>query len=47
MIKDFGSFISWKALYISNSLVDIYLPTTTLLLATALYIGVRVWRKSH
>ena len=47
MLKDYGSYLTWKEIYISNSLIDLYLPTTTLLLAAAVFVCVRVWRKTH
>ena len=46
-MHDYGSYINWHATYITNNLIDIYVPHATLLLATAIYIGVRVWRKTH
>ena len=47
MIKDYGSYISWKAIYISNDMIDLYLPTATLLFLGVLYAGYRLWRKSQ
>lgn len=47
MIKDYGSYLSWKAIYISNDLIDLYLPTATLLLIAVAYVSVRLWRKSQ
>ena len=45
MIKDYGSYISWKAIYISNDLVDFYLPTTTLLLIAGIVIIYKIVKR--
>ena len=44
MIKDYGSYISWKSIYISNDLIDLYLPTTTILLGVVLYVAYKVYK---
>lgn len=47
MIKDYGSYISWKAIYISNDLVDLYLPTATIAFALVLFIGYKFYKKAR
>ena len=47
LVEDFGSYLNWKALYISNNIVDLYLPHLTTAALLVAVIVWRKWRKSH
>lgn len=43
-MHDYGSFINLKALYITNDLIDLYLPMHTILISAGLFILWRVYK---
>lgn len=45
-MQDYGSFISLKAVYISNTLIDLYIPWYTLAAVVLVVLGYRALRKA-
>ena len=44
-MHDYGSFINLNGIYITNTLVDLYLPMGTILVSAGLFILYKLWRK--